>query len=168
MFKSALLLNKSVEAAQTKIAIQMRPFEKVDWYGWAGAEKFSDGSSPYIGEVTFPSFPEGKGDGATVIADHNGVGVYCMWNWDKEPNKDHENSYYNEHGPHPSEREDIDYNSNLTLDGHISMEGQDKESILNEAEVIITKLQQAVKATDVKEQMAQARQALSGYNFQTF
>lgn len=28
----------------------LRRFTKEDWYGWAGAERFEDGSEPFIGE----------------------------------------------------------------------------------------------------------------------
>jgi hypothetical protein len=45
---------------------RLHPFAKEDWYGWAGAERFSDGSEPLIGDF----------EDRTVIVDANGVGLY--------------------------------------------------------------------------------------------
>jgi hypothetical protein len=62
---------------------QLRPFEKTDWYGWAGAEKFEDGSEPLIAWVPLASWPDegieyGPEEGvkdAVVIVDQHGISV---------------------------------------------------------------------------------------------
>lgn len=48
---------------------KIRRFTKTDWYGYAGAERFNDGSAPFIYETTLD-------DGETeviIVADKNGV-----------------------------------------------------------------------------------------------
>ena len=63
---------------------KLRPFEKTDWYGWAGAEPFHQGpgGEPLIAEVKVSGWPE-EGDEewaqydntATLIVDKNGVSL---------------------------------------------------------------------------------------------
>ena len=65
---------------------KIRRFEKVDWYGWAGSEKFSNGHQPFI----YHHDIDDKTD-VTVIGDANGVGIsiyfdteeheYITYNW---------------------------------------------------------------------------------------
>jgi hypothetical protein len=69
----------------------LRPFEKHDWYGWAGAQNFPDGSEPLIGEVQVTNWPEEDFEGgrsmpaATIIVDAQGIsingmnGAYADW-----------------------------------------------------------------------------------------
>lgn len=63
---------------------KLRPFEKQDWWGWAGATKFPDGTEPLIGEVQVANWPEldEYGDDptkpmpvATLIVDGAGVAL---------------------------------------------------------------------------------------------
>lgn len=66
---------------QTKLASQVpRPFEKNDWYGWAGAENLADGSPPWIMEIDDLAFLFGDPQGPTatscvLIADSSGVSL---------------------------------------------------------------------------------------------
>ena len=52
----------------------VKRFEREDWYGWAGAEQFPDGSEPVIfnGVVDY----RGKVEPVTVVGDRNGVEVH--------------------------------------------------------------------------------------------
>ena len=60
--------------------LSMRRFEKVDWYGWAGATPFSDGE-PYISEFQLDDVGEdGLPVDAVLIAGAEGMDVY--W-WDR-------------------------------------------------------------------------------------
>ena len=56
--------------------IALRPFRKIDWYGYGGAESFPDGSEPLIGSIDLvvSGYPF-EGD---VILDANGVGIYAF------------------------------------------------------------------------------------------
>lgn len=56
-----------------------RRFTKVDWYGWAGATKFPNGSQPFIYDRKFPDNTE-----MTIIADATGMGIY-LYEDDEEP-----------------------------------------------------------------------------------
>lgn len=47
----------------------MRPFEKADWYGNAGAEE-APGKPPMIGSKEL-----GEGKGLLIVADINGIGI---------------------------------------------------------------------------------------------
>lgn len=68
---------------------KIRRFTKEDWYGWAGAEKFENGSEPFIYERDMnDGFVE-----VTIIADKNGICVNISSNdgddlttdtWEKE------------------------------------------------------------------------------------
>jgi hypothetical protein len=49
--------------------IQMKPFSKTDWYGFAGATSFPDGSAPLIGECQVGEL------GGMVIIDAFGLSV---------------------------------------------------------------------------------------------
>ena len=53
----------------------LRPFSKSDWYGWAGAEPFSSGMDPLIGNIVvkFPSIGPLE---CEVICDNGGIGIY--------------------------------------------------------------------------------------------
>ncbi len=51
--------------------IALRPFSKNDWLGLAGAECFTDGAAPLVGECLV------DGVEATVVLDANGLAV--MW-----------------------------------------------------------------------------------------
>ena len=51
------------------MAIDYRRFTNTDWYGYAGAEKFDNGSQPFIAEVYL------TGGEAYIVADANGIGV---------------------------------------------------------------------------------------------
>jgi len=53
--------------------IEMKPFARHDWYGFAGAERFADGSEPLIGSATVVS--EGTEFGAIVVLDAVGLFV---------------------------------------------------------------------------------------------
>ena len=44
--------------------MELREFEKGDWYAWAGCERFTDGSSPLVGEFT---------DGEVKMGNHGEV-----------------------------------------------------------------------------------------------
>lgn len=54
--------------------IRLAPFTKQDWYGFAGAEPFADGSEPLIG---YFSAVDAEGGEVAVIAvlDANGLGL---------------------------------------------------------------------------------------------
>jgi hypothetical protein len=56
---------------------EMQPFTQNDWYGFAGASRFEDGSEPLIGEVSVHICLGFFGiDGtAVVIADASGVSL---------------------------------------------------------------------------------------------
>lgn len=45
----------------------LRPFTENDWYGWSGAEEFSNGDQPLIYENDF----------MIVIVDANGIEISC-------------------------------------------------------------------------------------------
>jgi hypothetical protein len=45
--------------------MELREFTKNDWYGYAGAERFSDGSQPLIGRYGI----------VEIVVDANGIGV---------------------------------------------------------------------------------------------
>ena len=49
---------------------EIRRFEKVDWYGWAGSEKFSNGHQPFIYHKDINDEAD-----VTLIGDANGVGI---------------------------------------------------------------------------------------------
>lgn len=55
----------------------LREFTKSDWDGFAGAEKFTDGSEPLYGEIEILGFPEyvdeNTGGNTMFIADRYGV-----------------------------------------------------------------------------------------------
>lgn len=53
--------------------IELRPFRKEDWYGYAGAEPFDDGSDPLIGEIEVRV--EGLPYFAIVILDAEGLHI---------------------------------------------------------------------------------------------
>lgn len=55
----------------------VRKFRKEDWWGWASAESFSDGSDPVIGEFDEVSIPKQGIEHAigTVIADNFGITI---------------------------------------------------------------------------------------------
>lgn len=40
----------------------LKPFEKTDWFGWGGANKFPDGSEPLIAHGEFATMIVGGGD----------------------------------------------------------------------------------------------------------
>ncbi len=50
--------------------IEMTPFTKVDWYGWAGCEPFLNGNEPLIGATKIGATE------VTVVADKNCIGFY--------------------------------------------------------------------------------------------
>jgi hypothetical protein len=50
--------------------IAVRPFTRVDWYGYAGAESFEDGTEPRIGELTVDGWD------AEIVWDAHGVQVF--------------------------------------------------------------------------------------------
>lgn len=58
-----------------------RRFEKLDWDAYAGAEKFSNGSEPFIYEQ---ELNEGR-TGVSIIADKNGIQI-SVFNEDFEEN----------------------------------------------------------------------------------
>lgn len=47
--------------------MEIRRFNKNDWYTFAGAEKFEDGTDPFIAES----------DSFTIIGDPNGIEIGC-------------------------------------------------------------------------------------------
>lgn len=47
-----------------------RPFDKNDWYGWAGAEPFLDGSSPMIADAKAVD-----GRDVVILLDRNGIEI---------------------------------------------------------------------------------------------
>lgn len=51
--------------------MNIRQFNKTDWYGWAGAEAFSEKHQPLITEV---SLNDGEVE-MTLIADKNGIQI---------------------------------------------------------------------------------------------
>ena len=71
---------------------KIRRFKKEDWYAFAGAEKFSNGSEPFIYEVELND----GAVGVTIIADANGIEIYMSgdpdnddceyyaWLWEKK------------------------------------------------------------------------------------
>lgn len=50
--------------------MELKKFDKFDWYAMAGAERFDDGSEPFIGHGTNDS-----GQSFTVVIDNHGVQV---------------------------------------------------------------------------------------------
>jgi len=72
-----------LKTADAQNDTQLRPFSKNDWYGFAGAEKFADGSEPLIAWVDFTQWPDesfqghesGPIDGGAVIVDGNQISV---------------------------------------------------------------------------------------------
>lgn len=50
--------------------MELKEFDKFDWYGMAGAEPFADGSEPLIGHATNES-----GESFTIVVDAHGVQV---------------------------------------------------------------------------------------------
>lgn len=52
--------------------MKFRAFEKTDWYGFAGAECFPDGTDPIISEVASANGEKSL----TVIVDGGGVSLY--------------------------------------------------------------------------------------------
>lgn len=69
--------------------INIREFSKTDWYGWAGATRFKNGSEPLIYEQ---ELNEGS-TSLTIIGDANGITIYMtadvkegtvelVWSWD--------------------------------------------------------------------------------------
>lgn len=54
-----------------KEAIKMKPFTKNDWYTFAGAENFEDGSEPLIGEIEIIQEPIE----AAVVFDNNAIEI---------------------------------------------------------------------------------------------
>jgi hypothetical protein len=135
-------------ASLLKTALKMRPFQRYDWNGWAGAEPFKDGTSPYIGEVSF-----GGDDGGVIIADKNGIGFYLMWEPMKEDN------------PEPDESKVDDRMYNVRCDGQVELEGQDKDTILNQAERVLQIIQRAgQQGTSISQQKASVMKALEPFH----
>ena len=64
------------------MAVEYRRFTKTDWYGYAGAEKFADGSQPFMASVDFED-----GAGAIIISDANGIGI-DLYRADTDENKE--------------------------------------------------------------------------------
>lgn len=64
------------------MAIEYRRFTKTDWYGYAGAEKFEDGSQPFMASVDFED-----GAGAIIVSDANGIGI-DLYRADTDENKE--------------------------------------------------------------------------------
>lgn len=61
---------------------EYKRFIKEDWYGYAGAEKFTDGTDPFI-------YHNDMNDGqvlVTIIADTNGIEIYFTSNVDCDDN----------------------------------------------------------------------------------
>lgn len=50
---------------------KIRRFTELDWYAFVGAEKFADGSEPFIYEATFTD----DLTNLTVVADRNGISI---------------------------------------------------------------------------------------------
>jgi len=53
--------------------MNMKPFAHHDWYGFAGAERFADGSEPLIGEIGVEI--DGTLWASVVVLDANGISV---------------------------------------------------------------------------------------------
>jgi hypothetical protein len=62
----------------------MRPFDRTDWYGWAGAESFGENDPPYIAYAKVVNWPEideynfeneNPIDEVAVIVDKNGASI---------------------------------------------------------------------------------------------
>jgi hypothetical protein len=55
----------SIKQGKGEKVMELRRFEKSDWYGFAGAENFSDGTLPLIGE----------GQNFLLVADASGIEI---------------------------------------------------------------------------------------------
>lgn len=68
----------SYEQFTRKINHTLRPFDKHDWYGFAGCEKFDGGGEPMIADLTATS---------VIVVDRNGISVTFesgeAWSWDQ-------------------------------------------------------------------------------------
>ncbi len=58
--------------------MQLTPFTKTDWYGYAGCESFPFGNPPLIGHITV------DGADTDIIVDANGVAL-VVFNGDADP-----------------------------------------------------------------------------------
>lgn len=52
-----------------------RRFDKVDWYGLAGAERFLDGSEPLVAYAPMDGRPDDEWSGLEFVIDGKGIGV---------------------------------------------------------------------------------------------
>lgn len=75
----------SSETKEANSMSTLTPFTKTDWYGFAGAEKFEDGSEPLLAEIQVTNWPEPDfEDGSKplaeviLIVDGNGVSLNGM------------------------------------------------------------------------------------------
>lgn len=71
--------------------VALRPFKREDWFGFAGAESFEDGSDPLIGEIEVHDLGVG-----VVMLDAIGLSI-CVY---REPTAE---AYENEEHPMPDE-----------------------------------------------------------------
>ena len=62
--------------------MELKEFTKTDWYGYAGVERFADGSEPMIAGVDVTD-----NSGVTVIADRTGVEVNINYDAGDEGDK---------------------------------------------------------------------------------
>ena len=61
--------------------MQMKPFDRTDWYGFSGAEKFVDGREPLIGQVdNIMVIADGRGIYITIFHDETGEN-YTEYFW---------------------------------------------------------------------------------------
>lgn len=69
----------------TNTKTEIRRFNENDWNGLGGAEKFSDGSDPFITEIRLIDSETGKEFEEVVLTgDGNGVGIVA---WDVETDR---------------------------------------------------------------------------------
>lgn len=53
--------------------MNLRNFDKTDWYGFAGAEPPSETQPPMIGEADVPGT-----SGGIIVVDKNGIGIFII------------------------------------------------------------------------------------------
>lgn len=58
--------------SEETVTNKIRRFTKTDWYGWAGCERFKDGSEPFIYEHNLNNGETG----VIILADATGVAIY--------------------------------------------------------------------------------------------
>jgi len=74
--------------------LTLRRFNKYDWYGWAGAERYHSGGEPFIGQIKMID-PNYTNEWVIVIVDAHNVGMYYTSSTADGPDDCDYDTYFN-------------------------------------------------------------------------